>query len=149
MVSPDLTLARQLTALDSFAWAAGMLAFGHVPRRLFLSSRGKLLCVGEGKHGLYGETTGGCVGDWSRVCEATDSLPDLDDPATGGCLLAQLGPEAWRVRYSPSMHKQAAGTPWTADLTPVFGPSCVTLHASLGRACAAVLVGLAGVRDVR
>lgn len=69
--------------------------------------------------------------------------PCLDDPCTGGALLYLLGREAARVRYSPSLHKQAAGTPWIADLYQAGGTdSRMTCHPSLGRACFAVAVAL-------
>lgn len=64
-------------------------------------------------------------------------VPAANDAATGGCLIALLGPEAWRVRYSPSHHKQAAGMPWVADLV-----STVTLHPSQGEAALAVAEAL-------
>jgi len=123
-VTPDaLDLARRLVALPGWRWMSGMLdTWGDrdEPR-----------------------------GAWSGMPNVPERnrpacLPDLDDPATGGVLLVALGREAARVRYSPSYHKQAAGTPWLADL---FGSSCnssITMHASLGRACAAVMIELAG-----
>ena len=123
-MSPDtLDTARQLVACSMFRWSPGML-----------------------------DTWGDRVeprGEWSGmpnvpVENRPACLPDLDDPATGGALLVALGHEAARVRYSPSFHKQAAGTPWLADL---FGSSCnssITMHATLGRACAAVMIELSG-----
>jgi len=80
---------------------------------------------------------------YSDDCFSGAEVPDLDDPATGGILLHRLGVEAWRVRYSPSMHKQAAGTPWIVDLPAVGVDSRQRVYPSLGRACAAVLVALA------
>lgn len=88
--------------------------------------------------------SGPVVEAWSDDAITGEEVPDLDDPATGGTLMAALGHEAARVRYSPSLHKQAAGTPWLADL---FGSSCnssITMHATLGRACAAVMIELSG-----
>jgi hypothetical protein len=64
-------------------------------------------------------------------------VPDFTDAGTGGCCVTLLGPEAWRVRYSPSMHKRAAGVPWVADLV-----GTVTVHATQGEACVAVAEAL-------
>ena len=70
---------------------------------------------------------------WERLEDLSGAAPVAADPATGGILTHLLGAEAWRVRYSPSMHKRAAGTPWVADLV-----GTVTLHPSQGEAAAAV-----------
>ena len=93
-------------------------------------------------HGLGIVTTG--AGTQLHVMDLRSCLPDLDDPATGGALLVALGHDAARVHYTYSRRQWADGTPWVADL---FGGSCnssITMHASLGRACAAVMIELAG-----
>lgn len=110
-------IARQIVALPGFEWEPGMewaAGFGW--------------CRVKPHRGLTG-TLGAVI--------------NLDDPATGGILLHKLGTEAWRVRYSPSMHKQSAGTPWIVDLPAVGVDSRQRVYPSLGRACAAVLVALA------
>jgi hypothetical protein len=96
-----------------------------------------------GKDGWWttDDLAGDCYGDAPDCCENVATVkpgqPDPTDPATAGCLMVLLGPEAWRVRYSPSMHKRAAGVPWIADL-----PNDVTVHATQGEACVAVAVAL-------
>ena len=132
-MNPDaLDIARRLVALPGWRWMDGVLtADGY-----------RVAVARHPSHGLGIVTTG--AGMRSHVMDLRSCLPDLDDPATGGALLVALGHDAARVKYSPSCHKQAAGTPWLADL---FGSSCnssITMHASLGRACAAVMIELAG-----
>lgn len=134
-MTPDaLDLARRLVALPGWRWMPGV--------RVVHGDRASLpLRLVGGQADSCHESPGD-----PRICTGLtlSDIPDLDDPATGGCLLFALGHEAARVRYSPSLIKQAAGTPWLADL---FGSSCnssITMHASLGRAWAAVMVELAG-----
>jgi len=152
-VTPDaLDLARRMVALPGWRWMPGMLARDPKPGMEYRTCR--VLGMGDPLHvdGVMRPTLGkhGFTLEYAMRPGAPPPLPDrpwvpdLDDPATGGALLAALGHEAARVRYSPSLHKQAAGTPWLADL---FGSSCnssITMHASMGRACAAVMIELAG-----
>ena len=128
-----LDLARRLVELPAWAWVPGMRVVhgdsANLPLRL----------VGGPSDSCH-ETPGD-----PRICTGLtrSDLPDLDDPATGGALLVALGHDAARVRYSPSLHKQAAGTPWIADLFGSSINSSITMHTSLGRACAAVMIELA------
>ena len=105
------------------------LAVDGTPGRVSLGTGGLLLWNAEGGPGY--------IAGIDRHMEAVAGLQTFTvlaaDPATSGVLVHLLGPEAWRVRYSPSQHKQAAGTPWVADLV-----GTVTLHPSQGEAAAAV-----------
>ena len=64
-----------------------------------------------------------------------DSVPDPDDPATAGCLLALLGP------YACSLH-DAGG--WMAGVGSPAGAKFRVTHSgsSLGRACIAAAEAL-------
>jgi len=64
--------------------------------------------------------------------------PDPTDPATAGCLMLLLGPEAWRVWYSRSAREQTPKTPWVADIPD----GDATRHATQGEACVAVAEAL-------
>ena len=108
------------TTLPGWRWLPGML-----------TTDGHRVLGRDDSTGLYLlSSEDGSVSDWRGL---GGSCPDFGDPATGGALVHLLGPEAWRVRYSPSKHKRAAGTPWVADLV-----GTVTLHATQGEAAAAV-----------
>ena len=131
----DLDLTRRAVACKGWRWMPGMATVQG--ERVVLMDDDGTLRLAAPWGGTVGVTAVRSFFDSSGAC-----LPDLDDPATGGALLVALGHEAARVRYSPSLHKQAAGVPWLADL---FGSSCnssITMHASLGRACAAVMIEL-------
>ena len=101
-----LALARALVALPGWRWMRGMAwtatQDGWVSRGIFC--RG--LCP--------------LPPDWA--------LPDLDDPATGGCLLAMLGDDAVSIALD-----DRSGTVY------VVGEDA-DCYLSLGRACAAVMV---------
>jgi len=64
------------------------------------------------------------------------SVPDPDDPATAGCLLALLGDDAWRVRAA---HAQNRRHPWQVDhgdrisWHETLGPACIAAAEALGR----------------
>ena len=118
------------TTLPGWRWLPGLaLAVDGTPGRVSLGTGGVLLWTAEGGHGY--------IAGIDRHVAAMAGLQTFAvlaaDPATGGCLVALLGPEAWRVRYSPSKHKQGAGTPWMATL-----PDRLTLHPSQGEAALAV-----------
>jgi len=109
-----------VTSLAGYRWSPGMAYTVEAP--MVAGRFRRVVTVGGGEE--YGD-------------------PVLDDPCTGGALLYLLGTDAARVRYSPSHHKQAAGTPWIADLYQAGGTdSRMTAHRSLGRACFAVAVAL-------
>ena len=75
-----------------------------------------------------------------RLDEMTDdweaSLPDPDDPATAGCLLALLGTEVWRIGARDDgyliLNFRHGIAYWDAD-----APGGWVSAASLGRACIA------------
>ncbi len=85
----------------------------------------------------------GCGGRLATVTHDDGPIPDLDDPATGGAMLALLGDKAWRV--APSA-KESGG------FRALVGASGIPEHhPTLSRACLAVAVSLGrwpGVREV-
>ncbi len=74
---------------------------------------------------------------WSDYA-ADGWTPDDTDPATAGCLMALLGPEAWRLSY------QGSGTPtdtrcvWRADVNRGTNWNQTSNHPTLSDACIAV-----------
>lgn len=82
---------------------------------------------------------------WNRY-EPGAPEPDLDDPATGGAMLALLGEHAWRV----GPHDSPQGIRFFARL--VVSRDCdINLIPTLGQACLAVALSLGrwpGVREV-
>jgi hypothetical protein len=138
-------IARQLVACSMFRWMPGMLS----------DTSGRVLDTSEFRPDRNGPTfplvTWSDHVTWRSCGESYDyhptvppgyALPDIDDPATGGAILVALGHEAARVRYSPSRRQQDAGRPWEADLYGGSVNSSITMHATLGRACAAVMIEL-------
>lgn len=122
------------TTLPGWRWLPGLaLAVDGIPGRVSLGIGGVLLWTAEAGPGY--------IAGIDRHVAAMVGLQTFAvlaaDPATGGILAHILGPEAWRVRYSPSKHKQAAGTPWMATL-----PDRLTLHPSQGVAALAVAEAL-------
>lgn len=109
------------------------IALDGIPGRVSLGTGGVLLWQSEGGPGYVA----GIDRMLGTMSERHSVKVLAADPATGGILAHLLGVEAWRVRYSPSMHKRAAGVPWIADL-----PNDVTLHATQGEACVAVAEAL-------
>jgi hypothetical protein len=88
-------LARRAEACAGFRWMPGMAWFE--------SSNA------EGWHGRWGAHQGFIDSDeYSADMAPDDPLPDLDDPATLGCLLA-LVREAWR---DPSVHVYKSLVRW-------------------------------------
>lgn len=132
--------------LPGFQWMPGMRV---LPDAANLPAR--MVYAGEDGHAFAHEAPvrmipGGKGSDpgvdaWSDDAYTGEEEPDWSDPATGGCLMVLLGTEAWRVRYSPSIAKQAAGTPWVADLWSADGTR-VRMYPSQGEACAAVAQSL-------
>ena len=75
-----------------------------------------------------------------------DWLPDLDDAATGGVLVAMLGVDAGRISAVVSCHKRAAGLRWWADLTVEDGSDCRRSVATLAEAACNVAIVVGGWR---
>ena len=67
-----------------------------------------------------------------------ESVPDPDDPATAGCLLALLGPGAWDS-VAPGIAHAADGEGWWAWVDGqwsegmTLGRACIAAAAALGR----------------
>ena len=67
-----------------------------------------------------------------------DDLPDLDDPATEGCLMRLLGPSAWN-NVAPGSAHAADGDGWWAWVDGdwseglTLGCACIAAAAALGR----------------
>lgn len=85
---------------------------------------------GEGGF-VYGGRPGRCADD-------PNAVPDLSDPATGGCCLALLGDEAWRVRYVNAGRWEA----YLGNMRPIHAFTSSTVYDSLGAACFAVAEAL-------
>lgn len=112
-----------------------------------LTADGERLCVAvRGGRWTIDELAGDCDGDSGECRENIATVqpgqPDPTDPATAGCLLALLGSEAWRVKFSTSFAKRDAGTPWVADLWTQETGHASSLHPTLGAACIAVAEAL-------
>ena len=93
---PDLTtLSRSLVALPGFAWRAGMLsACGW----RVLMTLGPIIDASAGCSGEVARFRGDDVIRNALDVEAPSTWsPDLTDDATGGCLMALLGP-TWSAR---------------------------------------------------
>ena len=88
------TLARALVALPGFEWRAGMLAVEDGGPGAVRVTDATVMVVGTGQHSTY-------FRDWVLTRKGRGWLPDLTDDATGGCLLAMLGP-GWAARRTES-----------------------------------------------
>ena len=89
-----------LIDLPGWRWMPGMQARGVTGRLWRLHIRPT--------YGIAAVAEDGAFPVWERWEDVSGPVPVLSDAGTAGCLVALLGTEAWRVRYSPSMHKHAA-----------------------------------------
>lgn len=107
----DNNLAKRAVACKGFRWMAGMLIADHGAGIRFCWQEDGVL------HGAANEG-----GAWMRV-HADRALPDLDDPATRGCLLA-LVRRAWGCQHivaTPDLIDGVGDIEWC--VTPTQGPS--------------------------
>lgn len=113
---------RLAVSIPGWRWMPGMI-------RCWEDGTRALIVPSEDGHFLVGldDAHGGPV-DGLRLADAVGGYPDLDDPATAGCLLALLGP-------SISMTNRPDGTWWVGErrLAKRWWGDGVTL----GRACIA------------
>lgn len=124
------------TTLPGWRWMAGMRALtdhrgAHgAPYRLWTGNHGMLRGEGEGDASGY-------VGGWESMAELLGAVPDPTDPATGGCLLALLGPDVAvtiSARETGPLYRIGYGLDGRRHAT--------TGHDSLGAACIAVAVAM-------
>ena len=115
-----MDLGRRAVACKGWRWMPGML----VPRRGY----GRLDDDDVGDDPLYG----------LPLRDDANAWPDPDDPATAGCLLALLGPNAWVVPVGgrgDNGYRALAyvgGRLATGDGT-TRGRACIAAAAALGR----------------
>lgn len=123
MESDKIELAERLISSGRWQWMPGMRTIS-----------GRRLAV------VFGESCTAAV-----LCDLRDDansdteelqgeLPDLNDPATGGCLLELLGPSRWMVQTSIVGFKVSTdkGGDWTL----------LAVANTLGEACAYALLSL-------
>jgi len=66
--------------------------------------------------------------------DLSDSVPDPDDPATAGCLLALLGPcEVGHDDTDPECGPWSVEIPGVFRMGPTLGRACIAAAAALGR----------------
>ena len=112
---------RLAVSLPGWRWMLGMLARPLGYRALRVDGEGQTWGV------CQDEQT-----DQSPWPFAWDWLPDPDDPATAGCLLALLGPGEWD-NVAPGCAIDPCGEGWWAWVNGDYWPEGM----SLGRACIA------------
>lgn len=137
-MTPDpLDIARAALALPGWRWMPGMLATGPAGPR-----GGRKRARVEST--FADDSTPKCVdfngrrvpAAYACMCEPSEVVPDLEDHATAGCLLALLGPEAYQVSIAHgtalaclSDHPVSAGPPPPMTL----GAACVAVALRCGR----------------
>jgi hypothetical protein len=131
--------SRLAVSLPGWRWMPGMLSRCSTDTRravyrwlVGLDTRHYgLVCVVQDKHGRPCRNV-------ATLQPGPDDLPDLDDPATAGCLLALLGPSAWDNVAPGSAHAPDGegwwawvGGEWSEGLT--LGRACIAAAAAIGR----------------
>jgi hypothetical protein len=123
MTEAQVELAKRAAACKGWQWMPGMRTIS-----------GRRLAVVFGK-----SRTAAVLCDLrddanSDTEELQGELPDLNDPATGGCLLELLGPSRWMVQTSIVGFKVSTdkGGDWTL----------LAVANTLGEACAYALLSL-------
>ena len=96
-------LARRAVACARWRWMPGMLVLDHGPG---------VRLAGVSERFLHGSAAESPTNDhgpsWMRIRRDRETLPNLEDATTLGCLLA-LVREAWG---NPTIHTQASGPYW-------------------------------------
>lgn len=132
----DSDLARTIVALPGWAWQEGLLV---------------VEAGVSGLHGTKGRVVPGTRGGWSVAWRIAfngvmttsithGAVPVLDDPATGGALLAMLGEvseytDCFRVHADGGTHWEVYHCMPDGSMQPATGPT-------LGEACAAALCAI-------
>lgn len=132
----DADLARALVALPGWRWVPGMLAV-YPGREHYGEARLSWTVTENDERAEYmGHDYAGSFPTWGWPSPGSGWLPDLDDPATAGCLLAMV------LALDPSASIESLGREPVLYVdvgddtdTPCSGPT-------LGEACARALVAL-------
>lgn len=132
-------LARRLVAAYPDVWAAGMLGASGI-RYDALDDRGRpYRAEGRGRRDEYGEPAE------CHVYGPRDDVPDLDDPATAGVLLARLKSMGAFVALTYGVNVDGEPVSHLRVWPDGAGLLSTPLEfdgPTLGRACAAALVAL-------
>jgi len=113
------------TQLPGWRWSRGMIdATGRVILRVDPDGRPVEWAVPSVRVGRH------LVADWPAWPNAAQ--PDLDDRATGGCLLAMLGDHS-AASYAVGVWMASAAIPFASGQGTSLGRACFAVALALGR----------------
>ena len=104
MTDEEIVMARRAVETGAVRWMPGMLAIGITSG--LVTHRSRVLCSHDGTGGESSTVHAGpdglevrCASEWGIMGCLECAYPDIADPATEGCLLAQV-----RERYGARVY---------------------------------------------